>query len=433
MPPVYPASAYSAALPLAPPRPALAGRHKADVCVIGGGYTGLSAALALAERGYDVVLLEAARVGFGASGRNGGQLLPGLARSLSGYANHLGHERARALWDLSVAAVDLVKARIARFRIDCDLASGALLAAAKPRHLDGLKAERDYVAGRLGYADLRLLDRDEVRRAVASPRFHGGLLDLRGGHLQPLAYALGLAGAAEQAGARIFEDSRVLRLLPGPQSGSGPSSGPRALTAQGEVEARHLLLCTNAYGGDLAPRLKPYIMPVASFILSTAPLGPERARALIRENWCVCDTNFVLDYFRLSADHRLLFGGRVSYANTTPRRLAASMRRRMLHSFPQLADAEIGPVWGGLVDISRNRLPHVGRLAPEIYFAQGFSGHGVALSGLVGQVLAEAVAGTAERFDLFARLPHKPFPGGRLLRMPLLLLVTLYSRLRDYL
>lgn len=431
MPAPYPASAYSAALDLPPPRPALAGAHRADVCVVGGGYTGLSAALTLAERGYDVVLLEAARVGFGASGRNGGQLLPGLARSLSGYANHLGHERVRALWDLSLEAVDLVKARIARFRIACDFASGALLAAARPRHLAELAAERDYVAGRLGYTDLRLLDRDEVRRAVASPRFHGGLLDLRGGHLQPLAYALGLAAAAEGAGARIFEDSRVLRLVPGTGSGAGSGAGPRALTAGGEVEARHLLLCTNAYGGELAPSLAPYIMPVGSFILSTAPLGPARARALIRDNWCVCDTNFVLDYFRLSADHRLLFGGRVSYANVTPRRLAASMRRRMLHSFPQLADAGIGPLWGGLVDISRNRLPHVGRLAPEIYFAQGFSGHGVALSGLVGQVLAEAVAGTAERFDLFARLPHRPFPGGRLLRLPLLLLVTLYSRLRD--
>lgn len=407
--------------------PQFAGQVACDICVVGGGYTGISAALNLAEAGYKVVLLEGERIGWGASGRNGGQVINGFAKDLPGVAQLLGQAQAKQLWELSREATQMVRDRIVRHGMDVEYKSGYLLAAARPRHMADLRAEQNYLAG-LGYTQSRLLDRASVTEHVRSTRFHGGLIDMGAGHLHPLKYMRGLAAAAAKAGVQIFEKSRVTQIQPGSGAGSGKAL---AITDRGEVRASHLVLCCNAYIGALEPVLRARIMPVGTYIIATEPLGRERALGLLPENVCVSDTNFVLDYFRLSADWRMLFGGRVSYTTMPPIGMAQRMAQRMRATFPDLHDVAISHAWGGFVDISRNRLPDIGRMPGNVYYAQGFSGHGVALTGLAGKVIADAIRGDAEKFDVFADIPHRPFPGGPLLRMPLLLLGTLYSRLQD--
>lgn len=404
--------------------PALTGTVTCDVCVVGGGITGCSTALHLAERGYDVVLLDAECIGWGASGRSGGQVICGFARDIGQLAALVGASDARTLWQLSIAGVALVKTLIARHAIDCDWRDGQIHVAIKSRQRDELLAWQRLLAEHYEYP-LEFMARDALRAVLDSPRYCAGLYDPRGGHLHPLNYTRGLAAAARRAGARIFEESRVVAYRDAP--------APEVRTAQGHVRARQLVFAGNAYLGRLVPALERKIVPVGTYIAATAPLGEAQARSLIANDMAVTDLNFVLDYFRRSADHRLLFGGRVSYSTLPPPNLRATMRTRMLGVFPQLRDAVIDYVWGGHVDISLNRAPHFGRLARDVYFAQGFSGHGMALAGLAGQLIADAIAGTSERFDVFARIPHRDFPGGRLFRLPALLLGTLYYRLRDLL
>jgi gamma-glutamylputrescine oxidase len=405
----------------------LAGSARCDVCVVGGGITGLSAALHLAERGYAVTLLEAECIGWGASGRSGGQVIFGYAKDIGHVAKLVGRGDARRLWDMSLAAMDLTRALIAKHAIDCDWRSGQIHVAVKPRQCAELRAFQEEMARDYDYP-LEYLERPALQRKLASPRYLAGLYDPRGGHLHPLNYTLGLARVAAAAGVTIHEGTRVTGYR-----AAGAGRPAVAVTAAGEVAARYLVFAGNAWLGRVVPALDRMIMPVGTYIVASAPLGAARAAALISDGAAVTDINFVLDYFRLSADTRLLFGGRVSYTTIPPPNLRASLRARMVRVFPQLADVPLDHAWGGLVDISLNRLPHLGRLAPEIYFAQGFSGHGMALTGLAGRLLAEAIAGTAERFDVFAHIPHRPFPGGPLLRVPALLLGTLYYRLRDWL
>lgn len=406
-----------------PHRPELVGDTSCDVCVVGGGYTGLMAALNLTERGYDVVLLEAERMGWGASGRNGGQIVTGFSPAMGPIARRVGAEDARRLWDMSEEAKQILRDRVARHAIACDLRGGHLVGALKPRHIIELaehqqELERDY-----GYRQLRLIGHDAIHGMVQSDAFVGGLLDDGGGQLHPLNYALGLAEAAASAGARLFEGSRVTRLDTGPT--------PVAATARGSVRARYLVLAGNAYLGGLVPELAGAIMPVATAIIATEPLGAARAQALIPADVAVADANFIVDYFRRTPDHRLLFGGGAAYSGLTRPDIAHALRRTMVTVFPQLADVGIARCWGGFIAITSNRLPHFGRLGPNTFFAHGFSGHGVALTGLAGTLIAEAVAGTAERFDVFARIPHRTFPGGGLLRTPLLVAAMLWYRLRD--
>lgn len=406
-------------------RGSLRGDVHADVCVIGGGIAGCSAALHLAARGYEVVLLEARFVGYGASGRSGGQTIFGLAVSQKALVAQIGAADARRLFDLSIEALDITQALVREHSIECDYRPNHVHVATKARHLQELRDWNRELHDEYGYQSVRLLDRAELQAHVRSERYLGGLIDSRSGHLHPLKYTQGLARAAEAAGARIFENTQALSYADGAEV--------RIRTAQGGVRCRQLVLCGNAYLGPLAPALARRILGVGTYIIATEPLDPARALSLLPSNAAVADVNWILDYFRLSADHRILFGGRVSYSALEPKRLAESMRRRMARVFPQIADVKVEYTWGGYLDITRSRAPDFGRLAPNVFYLQGFSGHGMSLTGLAGQLVAEAVAGTAERFDVFARLPHRDFPGGRWLRRPSLVLAMLYFRIRDLL
>jgi gamma-glutamylputrescine oxidase len=406
-------------------REPLRGEVRADVAVLGGGIAGSSAALHLAQRGYRVVLLEARAVGYGASGRSGGQTIFGLAVGQPKLAREVGRENARRLFDLSIEALDLTQSLIRDHAIDCDYQPNHVHVAVKPRHVRELDEWSRELRDEYGYLSARLLNRDELQGQVRSPRYLAGLLDTRSGHLQPLKYTQGLARAAETAGAVIHENSEVLRYEDGVEV--------RVHTAHGTVRCAHLVLCGNAYIGAVAPSLAKRILGVGTYIIATQPLGGERARSLLPQHAAVADINWILDYFRRSSDHRLLFGGRVSYSSVQPPRLAESMRRRMVRVFPSLADVKVAYAWGGYLDITMSRAPNFGRLAPNVYYLQGFSGHGLALAGLAGKLASEAIAGTAERFDVFARIPHRDFPGGRIFRRPSLMLAMLYYRLRDLL
>lgn len=423
-------SYYEATAPRGAAHPPLQGEAHADVAVVGGGLAGLAAALELAERGLDVVLLEARTLGFGASGRNGGQAIHGLACDQSVVEAQLGDADARLVWDMTIEALDLMRERIARHAIDCEWQDGYLGLATSARKGRELAGWADRIERVYGYP-LTRIGAAEIGDWIASRRFHSGVHDPRSGHLHPLKYTLGLARAAADAGVRIFEHTPATALEPGPPT--------RLRTPQGHVRARHVLLAGNVYlhddGASLAPALAPRVMPVGTYIACSAPLGRARAQALIPSRAAVCDTNFVLDYFRLTGDDRLLYGGRVSYSTVTPARLADRMRQRMLLSFPQLADVPIEHAWGGFVDITMNRAPDFGRLpgVPQVLYLQGFSGHGLALTGLAGRLAAEAIAGDAGRFDLFARLKHRPFPGGPRLRTPALVLGMAWYRMRDLL
>jgi gamma-glutamylputrescine oxidase len=410
--------------------PALDSNVDCDVAVVGGGLAGLSAAIELADRGYSVVVLEAREVGWGASGRNGGQVIAGLACDPSTIEAQLGLEGSRRVWQMTLEALRLIDERRERFGIECDWQSGFLSLAVSARKAHELQAWQAHMQAAYGY-DTRWIAPAEIGQWIASPRFHSGYFDPLGGHLHPLKYSLGLASAAARSGVRIHEGSAVTSIEPG--------SSARLRTARGSVRASHVLLAGNVYLQGLAPTLEARIMPVGTYIVASAPLAPELAQSLIPSRAAVCDTNFVLDYFRPTADQRMLYGGRVSYSTATPMNLAAAMQRRMAQTFPQLASTPVEYAWGGFVDISMNRAPDFGRLGDgrgdhgNVYYLQGFSGHGLALTGLAGRLVAEAIAGDAERFDVFARLRHRPFPGGRLLRMPALVAGMAYYRLRDLL
>ena len=413
-------SYYRATANPSPARPPLDGEAKVDVCVVGGGYTGLSTALHLAERGYATLLLEAEQIGFGASGRNGGQINSGLRKGASELVSMFGREAAKRFWDLSEEAKATLRERVARHAIACDLKGGGLYAAYKKTDPAWMAAEVELTRKLFGYDAQELLDKAGLEERLGSRRYHGAIADAGAGHLHPLNYALGLAAAAEAAGVRICERSRALAIAPG-----------EVKTAAGPVKARYVVLGCNAYLDGLEPRIAGKIMPISNYIVATEPLGDSGARALIRDDAAVCDTKFVVDYFRLSADKRLLFGGGETYSRAAPRDIAGFVRPYMLEVFPQLKNTRIDYAWGGQLAITMNRLPHLGRLPGDVFFAQGYSGQGVAIATLAGKLIAEALAGTAERFDLFARVDQRSFPGGTLLRRPALVLGMLWYALRD--
>jgi gamma-glutamylputrescine oxidase len=414
-------SYYQATATPSPKHPPLEGDIAADVCIVGAGYTGLSAAIELAEAGYKVVVLEAESVGHGASGRNGGQICTGFSSGQEKIEAQLGREDARRCFAMAEEAKQLLKDRIARYSIDCNLRWGYLHVLPKPNRFDGLKAwkaEWD----ELGYADTQIIGKEELADKLGTRAYHGALREGGAGHFHPLNYCLGLARAATSAGAAIHEFSRAVEVETG--------SKPFVRTERGKVTARFVIIACNAYLGRLVPKLHGKVMPVTSYIVATEPLGENRARALIRDGEAVADTNFIVDYFRITSDFRMLFGGRASYTTLEPADLGAYMKPRMTKIFPQLRDVRIDFAWGGFIAITYNRIPDCGRLSPTAYYAHGYSGQGVALAGLYGKLMAEAIRGTAERFDLLARVRHLPFPGGPV-RMPMLASAMLFYRLRD--
>ena len=401
---------------------------RADVLIVGAGFTGLTAAIDLAKRGHQVVVLEADRIGSGASGRNGGQALVGFASGQAELERQLGLSDAKRAWDLSIEAIHLLKERLTEHGIEADWREGALTVATTARKAHALRQEADTWHSRYGF-ETQWLHAQALSQHIESPRYHAGVYETTSGHLHPLKYALGLAQAARELGVQIFEHSAALSMDVGPPA--------VVTTAHGSVSADFVVLAANSTLGAWSPKLAPAVhsrvMPVGTYIAATPPLSAAQAEHLLPSNAAVCDTQFVLDYFRLSADRRLLFGGRVSYTTMTPPGLSGLMQRRIAQVFPQLGQMPVEYLWGGFVDISMNRAPDWGRLAPHVYYAQGFSGHGVALTGLAGRLIANAIHGQAADFDLFARLHHRPFPGGPVWRTPLLALGMAYHRMKDWL
>ena len=403
--------------------PPLAGEIDVDVCVVGGGYTGLSSALHLAERGYKVALLEAEKVGWGASGRNGGHVATGQRVGQDVLEDKLGLEAAKALWDLGLEAVQTVRDLIDKHQIDCDLKNGNLHVANKPRERDELIAEVEHLQKVYGYEGAQFIDYDETQNMVGSSQYHAGLLDNGAAHLHPLNFALGLARAARAAGANIYEDSRVLSYTKG--------ETVEVKTENGLVRAKYLILGCNGYLGKLEPKIAGHIMPINNYVLATEPLSEDLARELIRDDVSVSDSLFVINYWKLSGDNRLLFGGGESYTSRFPSDMKSFVRKYMLQVYPQLENTRIDYAWGGTLGITMNRMPDFGRLADNIFYAQGFSGHGVPTATFAGKLIAEAMAGTAERFDLMGQMPTHTFPGGTLLRWPGLVAGMLFYKLLD--
>ena len=406
--------------------PTLAGEELADVCIVGGGFSGLNTAIELARKGFSVVLLEAHLVGWGASGRNGGQLIRGVGHGVEQFEPVIGADGVRQLKLMGLEAVELVRRRVEEFAIDCDLTWGYCDLANKPTHLDGFAEDKAELES-LGYRhELRLLQPQQMHQVVGSDRYCGGMIDMGSGHLHPLNLALGEAAAAASLSVRLFEHSPVSRIDYGPEV--------KVHTARGSVRAKTLVLTCNAYLNGLDPELGGKVLPAGSYVIATEPLGEARARALIPQNMALCDQRVALDYYRLSADNRLLFGGACHYSGRDPADIAAYMRPKMLQVFPDLKDVRIDFQWGGMIGIGANRLPQIGRLKdqPNVYHAQAYAGHGVNATHLAGKLLAEAIAGEqGGGFELFNRVPHITFPGGKHLRSPLLALGMAWYRLKE--
>ncbi|MCQ4295013.1 FAD-binding oxidoreductase [Pseudomonas stutzeri] len=418
----YPASYYAATATTAAARPELQEDKQADVCVIGAGYTGLSTALFLLEKGYSVVVLEAVKVGFGASGRNGGQIVNSYSRDLDSIERSASAKAAKMIGAMAFEGGRIIRERVARYDIQCDLKDGGVFAAFNQKQLHHLETQKA-LWERYGYQHLELLDEQDMRRVVACDRYAGGMLDKHGGHIHPLNLALGEATAIESLGGTIHEYSPATRIERG--------ETPLVHTPKGTVRSKFVVVAGNAYLGDLVPELAAKSMPCGTQVIATEPLDDELARNLLPQDYCVEDCNYLLDYYRLSADKRLIYGGGVVYGARDPADIESIIRPKMLKTFPQLEKVKIDYAWTGNFLLTLSRLPQVGRLGNNIYYSQGCSGHGVTYTHVAGKVIAEALSGQAERFDAFASLPHYPFPGGQRFQVPLSALGAMYYSLRD--
>ncbi|WP_445158049.1 NAD(P)/FAD-dependent oxidoreductase [Halomonas sp. E14] len=416
------ASYYAATSNPSPERAALVGDIECEVCVVGAGFTGISSALHLVEQGRRVVVLEAARVGFGASGRNGGQIVNSYSRDMDVIEAKYGTGTARALGDMAFEGNRIIRERIRHYAIACDLKNGNLFAACNRKQFEGLR-EHKALWERFGNHELELLEGEAYRREVGSARYVGALVDHSGGHLHPLNLVLGQAAAFASLGGVIHEQTPVIAV----------EHGERVTlrTPQGSVRAERVVMAGNAYLQGVLPELESKSMPCGTQIITTEPLPEALRRELIPNDMAVEDCNYLLDYYRFTADGRLLYGGGVNYGGQDPTDIAAVIRPKMLKTFPQLAEVRIDFAWSGNFLMTLNRLPQFGRLNDNVYYAQGYSGHGVTCSHLAGKLIAEVIRGDSQRFDAFAGLPHLPFPGGRLLRVPLSALGAWYYATRD--
>jgi gamma-glutamylputrescine oxidase len=401
-------------------RPPLQGTVTADVCIIGAGFTGTAAALELAERGFSVALVEGVRVGFGASGRNGGQIVNGYSRDLDVISARYGENAGRVIGALACEGGNIIRERVAKYNIQCDIQPGMLTTAFTPKQMRELEHHVKVWNG-FGYDQFELLDKNALAPHVVTERYVGGLIDRKGGHLHPLNLVQGEAAAFESLGGRIFENSPVVSV---------DMDNAVVKTAQGEVQAKYVFVCGNAYLRNVLPELEGRIMPVSTQVLATEPLG-DKAAKLLPSNVCVEDCNYVLDYFRRTADNRILYGGGIVYGGTDPASIKAKILPLMLKTFPSLRDARIDYTWSGNFALTLTRFPQIGKLSPKVFFSHGDSGHGVTTTHLLGRILAETVAGDNSRFDVFSKLPYYPFPGGKTFRVPLTVAGSWYYRLRD--
>lgn len=419
----YPDSYYFATANAVIDRPFLQDSKRVDVCVIGAGFTGINTAIELAERGYSVIVLEAFRVGWGASGRNGGQLIRGIGHDLEPFRKQVGEQGINALDQMGFEAVRIVRERISRFKIDCDLTMGYCDLATRPSHIEMLEKEYQHLTQSNYDANIELIPGERIHEVVGSDRYLSGLVDMGSGHLHPLNLCLGEAKAAEQLGVQIFEYSPVQSI----ESGQGYTIH----TEQGQVSCENLVVCTNAYIGKLNKSLSGKVLPAGSYVLATQPLTEQQAAEVLPQNMAVCDQNVALDYFRLSADRRLLFGGLCNYSGRDPNSIEASLRPHLERVFPQLKGIAIDYQWGGMIGIGANRFPQIGRLKPNWYYAQAYSGHGLNVSHLAARVIAESIHQQSTRIDLFEKVQHMTFPGGPMFRSPMLALGMLYYRIKE--
>jgi gamma-glutamylputrescine oxidase len=402
-----------------------------DVAVIGGGFTGLSAALACAEKGLKVVVLEKETIGFGASGRNGGQLIPGLRWSMREIDEEFGRERAKAIFDLAYGAVGRVNGRITKHGIQCDLKAGHLETAYKPAHFDAMQRDAEFLANEFGW-ESEIVQPQDIGKHINGGGYHGGIYDTKGGHFHPLNYVLGLAEACKAAGVDILENAPVGMVLEYEDHVDVHPCKREPKPSFTWIEAKYSILALDTWVKDISPSdysdIGRYTIPIMNYNVATAPLP--NADLLLPSDAAIADSRFVLNYFRLSADKRLIFGGGEKYVQTPPTDIAAFVRKHIVEVFPSLANVPIHYAWGGAVGVTMNRLPHFGRKG-NVFYAHGFSGHGALVTTLAGELLAEAVTGTMERFDVFAQLPHRPFPGGKLFARPLATLGLLWYAMRD--
>ncbi|BBP82341.1 hypothetical protein TUM18999_20800 [Pseudomonas tohonis] len=418
----YPQSYYAASANPVPQRPELVGETETDICIIGAGYTGLSTALFLLENGFKVTIVEAAKVGFGASGRNGGQIVNSYSRDIDVIERTTNPKDAQLLGQMAFEGGRIIRERIAKYDIQCDLKDGGVFAAITPKQMGHLEAQKK-LWERYGHTQLELLDAKRIREVASTENYIGGMLDMSGGHIHPLNLALGEAAAVESLGGIIHEQSPAIRVERG--------ANPVVHTPKGRVKAKFVVVAGNAYLGNLLPELASKSMPCGTQVITTEPLSEEMAKSLLPQDYCVEDCNYLLDYYRLSGDRRLIYGGGVVYGARDPANIEAIIRPKMLKTFPQLKDVKIDYAWTGNFLLTLSRLPQVGRIGDNIYYSQGCSGHGVTYTHLAGKVLAEALRGQAERFDAFASLPHYPFPGGRLFQVPFSAIGAWYYSLRD--
>jgi gamma-glutamylputrescine oxidase len=417
------ASYYAATANIQTDYPNLTGEQETDICIIGGGFTGVSAALHLAEAGFKVSLVEANKIGWGASGRNGGQICQGHNMGHEDMIKQVGKDTADLLWQSSVDSVALVKELVKRYNIDCDLTAGVLHVASKRRHGDEIKESVEYKRNTLGYSAVDYLTADEVAKKLGTDRYFGGEFYREGAHIHPLNFVLGMAQSATAHGATLYENSTVLSYKTGEK--------PEVITEKGKIRCRYLLFACNGYLGKLNGAAAKKIMPINNFIIATEPLSDEQANRINAERVAVADSKFVVNYFRLSADQRLLWGGGENYSQHFPKDIASFVKKHMVEVYPELASHKIDYAWGGTLAITLNRMPHIARQEQNIFVAQGYSGHGVALATYAGAIFAKAVQGSLEGIDAFERLPIKDFPGGTLLRWPGLVAGMLYYSMLD--
>ncbi|MFT6403747.1 MAG: gamma-glutamylputrescine oxidase [Marinomonas primoryensis] len=413
----YAASANDKAI-----RPQLTGEQRCDVCVVGAGFTGISTALSLAEKGKRVIVVEGSRIGFGASGRNGGQIVNSFNRDIDYIFKSYGEDIGQKMAKMAFAGSELIRHRIKKYNIDCDLKHGNLFAACNPKQFEDLKAKKALWESH-GHNELELLSASSIQEHIGSDRYAGGLLDRKGGHIQPLNLVLGQAKAFEELGGQIFEDSEVIRLEQGKPG--------RVVTKQGVVVADTIVVAGNAYMFGLLPEVEKKAMPCGTQVIATEPLPVEIQKKLLPTGHCVEDCNYLLDYYRLSGDGRLIYGGGTTYGARDPGKIESIIVPKMLKTYPILQNVKIDFAWTGNFLLTMMRMPQVGKIGDNLYYAQGYSGHGVTNSHLMGEILSDAIDGDTERFDVFASMPQYQFPGGRMLRIPYTAVGAVYYNIRD--